>query len=226
MLPLVEHQEAIAGALDLGEDVRGEQDGVLAAQAPDELAHLHDLHRVETVDGLVQDQERRPVDDRLGDADPLLVAVREGADGLVRHVAEGRGLDDLGQPLLDLGLAHAAELAGEAQETIDPHLGVERWVVRQVADQLPDLVRLGLGVEAADGDATRGRQEQAAQKPERGALAGAVQPEEADALALLDLEVQVADGGVLAVILGDAVDDDHLLAAPLCWPGPYSGKAE
>ena len=40
-------------------------------------------------------------------------------------------------------------------------------------------------------------------------LAGAVEAEEADDLAALDGEGQVADGGVLAVVLGQAFDFDH-----------------
>ena len=65
-------------------------------------------------------------------------------------------------------------------------------------------------VEIAHPDPAGRGQQQARQQAQRGALARAVQPEEADALTLANLEVQVGDRAVRAVILGYLVDDDHL----------------
>jgi hypothetical protein len=59
---------------------------VLAAQLTDHVAHLDDLDRVQTLDRLVQNQERRPVNDRLRDADALPIAVRELTDRLPQHL--------------------------------------------------------------------------------------------------------------------------------------------
>jgi hypothetical protein len=48
----------IARHLDLGEDVRGQQDGVFLAQFADQGAGLADLAGVEAHRGLVEDQDR------------------------------------------------------------------------------------------------------------------------------------------------------------------------
>ena len=118
--------------------------------------------------------------------------------------------------LLDLGHARAAprrrdaaQLGHERQVAPDGHLVVERRRVGQKADARADLVRVARDVDAVDGHLAGGRQEHAAEDLERGRLAGAVEAEEADDLAALDGEGEVADGGVLAVVLGQSFDFDH-----------------
>src|SRR5439155_17313992 len=64
-------EEAIARLADLREDVAREHDRVVAAEAPEELPHLDDLHGVETADRLVEDEEMRLVHDGLRDADEI-----------------------------------------------------------------------------------------------------------------------------------------------------------
>ena len=89
-LAALDDQQAVAGLADLGEDVAGEQDRVLAAQRADGGAHLDDLHRVEAAGRLVEDQQLRLVHQRLGDADALAVAVRQAEDRLRRARRESR----------------------------------------------------------------------------------------------------------------------------------------
>ena len=101
-LAVLDDQQAVAGLADLGQDVAGEQDGVLAAQRLDGRAHLDDLHRVEPAGRLVEDQQLRLVHQRLGHADALPVAVRQAGDELVVDLAR-RGLL--------LGLGHRARAA-------------------------------------------------------------------------------------------------------------------
>ena len=95
-LAVLDDQQAIAGLADLGEDVAGEQDGVLAAQRLDGRAHLHDLHRVEAAGRLVEDEELGLVHQRLRHADALPVAVRQAGDELVVDLAGGGLLLRLG----------------------------------------------------------------------------------------------------------------------------------
>ena len=82
-LALADDEDAVAGLADLGEDVAGDERGVLLAEAAQELAHLDDLHRVEAGDGLVEDEQARPVDDGLRDADALPEAVGKRGDDVV-----------------------------------------------------------------------------------------------------------------------------------------------
>ena len=62
--------------------------GVLLAQFADQLARLADLRRVEAGGRLVEDQHRRVVQQRVGQADALAVALRQRADQLPAHVAQ------------------------------------------------------------------------------------------------------------------------------------------
>ena len=69
-----------ADRLDLGHDVRREQDRVPVAQLADQVADLADLDRVEPGGRLVEDQDVGVVDQRLGQADPLAEPSREVAE--------------------------------------------------------------------------------------------------------------------------------------------------
>ena len=74
---LVDDDDALAGLRDLRQDVRAEDDGVIAGEAADEVARLDDLLGVEAGGRLVEDQHFRVVDERLREADALPVALRE-----------------------------------------------------------------------------------------------------------------------------------------------------
>jgi len=66
-------------------------------------------------------------------------------------------------------------------------------------------VRIARNVDAVHRHLAGGRQKDAAQHLQRGGLPGPVQAQKANDLALLDAEVQVQDGGVLSVILGQTL---------------------
>ena len=86
---LVDDDDALAGLRDLGKDVRAEDDRVVAGEAANQLARLDDLLRVEARGRLVEDQHLRVVNQRLGEADALPVALRELAQW--RSAMSGRG---------------------------------------------------------------------------------------------------------------------------------------
>jgi len=62
--------------LGLGEDVRGQNDAVFLAEFADQVADLADLNRVEADGGFIEDHHLGRVNDGLGDADALLIALR------------------------------------------------------------------------------------------------------------------------------------------------------
>src|SRR5437763_9762243 len=72
--PLRDDERLLAGSGDLGKDVGGEYDGVLARERLDELAHLYDLCRIETDGGLVEDEHLRIAEQRLRQPDALPLA--------------------------------------------------------------------------------------------------------------------------------------------------------
>ena len=76
-LALVDDHDALAGLRDLGQDVRAQDDRVVAGELADQLARLDDLLGVEAGGRLVEHQHFGVVDDRLRQADALPVALRE-----------------------------------------------------------------------------------------------------------------------------------------------------
>ena len=67
---------------------------------------------------------------------------------------------------------------------------------------------------AADANPAGGGKEQAAHELDGGRLAGAVGPEEGEHLAAHDLQTQVVDGDLVAVMLGDVFQLNH--GVPIC----------
>ena len=83
---------AVAHRLHLGQDVGGQDHAVGARQLADQRADLADLVRVEPDGRLVEDDHVGVVDDRLRDADALLVALGQRADQPVADVGQAAAL--------------------------------------------------------------------------------------------------------------------------------------
>ena len=99
-----EDPDPVAHRLDLGQQVAREHDR--EAAFVDELAQqvqdLDDAERVDRGRRLVEDEQVRRLDQRVGDAEPLAHAARVGLDRIVRPVGQA----DVGEDLVDgrLGL--------------------------------------------------------------------------------------------------------------------------
>ncbi len=86
-----EDRDPICDLLHLREDVARDEHGpTLGAEAPQEVAHLHDPGGVEAVGGLIEDQQRGILEQRRGDAEALLHPQRIGPDHVVRAGREAR----------------------------------------------------------------------------------------------------------------------------------------
>ena len=178
----VDRQQVIADPLDLAQQVRGEDDGdpELGAGAPDEVQHLVAAGRVEPVGGLVEEQQPRVVDERLGELDALLHAGRVAADGPVALLVQADVPEDLGRPLAS-GVGRQAGDAGHVgHELGGAHVGGQAVVLGRVAHQLADAGGMvGDVVPEHEGRARGGRQQPEQDADER-RLAGAVRPDQPD----------------------------------------------
>ncbi len=85
---MVDHPDLVAGGLDFGEDVGGDQHGMVDSQFLDEVPDLDDLVRVESVCRLVKHHEAWVVDYRLGYSYSLLVASGEVLDQSVAEMCD------------------------------------------------------------------------------------------------------------------------------------------
>ena len=79
-----DHDEAVDGRFDFGEQVAGQQHGAaLVGEVAEQFAHPGDAFGVEAVGRFVQDEHLRVADQGLGDAEALTHPERVGADPLV-----------------------------------------------------------------------------------------------------------------------------------------------
>jgi hypothetical protein len=83
--------------------VRGKQNGALLADLFDVLDDFGLLVRVEIAGRLVEDEDRRVVQERLTQTDALPVAVRERVDVFSEHLGEAAHLDHLLHARLERG---------------------------------------------------------------------------------------------------------------------------
>ncbi|MNX87325.1 hypothetical protein D3C86_1192500 [compost metagenome] len=162
-------------------------------------------HQVQVVGRLVQDQDVAADPEQLGQLHPVLLAARHALDGGVGllvgeeealEVAAHRDLSVLdGDPLgvagdlLDhglLGIEQVAPLVGVNEAGVDPHLD-----------------GAGVGLVLPQDHAHEGR------------LAHPVRPDDPEAHAGRELQVQVRDEGAIAEAFGDALELDDLVAEPL-----------
>src|SRR5205807_1386592 len=174
-----------------------------------QLARLDDLPRVEASGRLVEDQDGRIDEQGVGQADALAIALGQGADELATDVGQPAAVDDGLDAAAGLAAVQALDAGAEAEVFGGTHLGVERAVLRHVADAASDFERVPEDVKAVDGGGAGGGGQEAGEDAHGGRLAGAVGPEEADHTAARHVEGDVADGGVVAEKLGQLVDVDH-----------------
>src|SRR5262245_27791501 len=183
--PVADDRDAVAGLLDLAEDVAREKDRpALRLRLADELVERLLDERVEPGRRLVEHQQVRPVLEGDDQADLLLVALR-----VLLELAAGIEV----QALDELLLVRRLDAASEVREVLDRlaagELVVERELAREVAQPAMDLDRVHGRVDAEDRRLARRGADVVEQRPDRRRLAGAVWTQEAERLALGDFEV-------------------------------------
>ncbi len=207
---MIDDGHAVAEAFGLVHVVGGQQDGAaLLPERPDDVPQLTARLRVEARRRLVEEQHLGIADERARDGEALLLSARELADPdvglfLERHARDGFVRRD---PL-------AIEAAKQRQRFADRELVRELGLLQRDADPLADVVVLPAPAHAEDFDLAGRRVEQSLDDFDGGRLAGAVRPQQAEALAPLDGEVQAAHrldrrlGGVRLDEIG-AADGQH-----------------
>ena len=205
----VDDDHARAHDFHLFEDVRRKNDGLVGAHALDEIAHFVLLIRIETVGGLVEDENVGIVYERLREAGAVLVPLGERVYRLVQHVFEEAQLDcAIHRPAARVA-AQAAELGREMKEAVHGHVGITGRVLRQIADQALRGNRVLEHIVAADGDRAGGRGNEADHHAHGGRLAGAVRAEESQDFAAFHRERHIVDGDLGAERLGEVLNLDQ-----------------
>jgi hypothetical protein len=173
---------------------REEDGGAAVVYRPEVLPQPVAGLRVQARRRLVEEDQWRLVNQRRRGVEPLLHAAGELLGALVGLVGEVDEVQQVGDAPVALAPRDAVGLAGEPDVLLRCQLRVDAGLLGHVADGLPDLPGLGRHVEAVDPDAPAGRRQQRGEHLDRGRLARAVRPEEAEELPLGYRQVDAANG--------------------------------
>jgi hypothetical protein len=208
----VDDDQPVAHMLELAEDVGGDEHRPLAvADGTDELAHIGDPGRVETVRGLVQDKQRGVAEESGGDAEALLHSERV----LAEPVRTTRAQPDEVENLRYAAYVVSAK-GGQNPEVLDAG---EARPQRRGFDQRAHTAQVAGGLRhagAEHGPVTPRGAHEPEQHRHGGRLAGAVRADEACDDTGRNLDAQPVDRELTAVALGQTVGDHRGWAGFRC----------
>jgi hypothetical protein len=182
---------------------------VATGQVADQRTDLAHLGRVEPGGRLVEDENRRLVQQGRGQPHPLPVPLGELADRPPPDRVDPTSIDRQPHGPASLGPPQSQHPPAERQVLSGPHLGVQRGQFGQVAKPLLDPPGVAGDVDSVDQRPAGRRADVAADHANRGGLAGAVGAEEPDHGPLGDLEFHRIYSSEIAELLGEAVYFDH-----------------
>ncbi|MBI4950708.1 MAG: PAS domain S-box protein [Myxococcales bacterium] len=165
--------------------------------------------RVEAGRRLVEEEDRRVGHERAGDREALLLAAGEVLAAGALLLAQGYEIEHFVDRL-----AASVEGAEERERLAHRELGLEVRLLERDAEPLAQPRRVLLPAATEQGDLARRRLEQPLEDLDRRGLAGAVRPEQAEALPAYHLEVEPVDRDDVAEALHEpAARDGRVHAA-------------
>ena len=152
---------------------------------------------VEVGQRLVHEEDLRLTHDGAAHGDTLALTAGERLRLAAQVLGEVEDLGGVLDLLADLGLVDAGDLQREAHVVGDGHVRVERVVLEHHGD-VPVLRRQVRDVAVTDADGAGVDVLEPREHAERGGLAAAGGADEDEELAVLDLDVELVDGGLVA----------------------------
>src|SRR5215471_2240308 len=211
----MDDSEVVAEPLDLAHDVGREDDGLPAVPAvADEADDRARGHHIEPRRGLVENHDRRIVDERAGDGGLLLHAGGKLVAPPVAKTVHIQAVENVVDALFERGLVEAIQ----ASKVLDKLLGCQARVkccsCGQEADIRANLFRLLNDVMAADHRSTVGRLQYGREHPERGGLASPVRAKQSVNLSGLAGEADIVHGSDFTALFvlkpfGQSTSFDH-----------------
>ena len=169
-------------------------------EGAEEAPHLADAVRVEAVERLVEDEDRRVPDEGRGQGEPLAHPEREAADPPIGRVPETEALEEL----LGRRCRHAGLHRGEADVVAGGPVGVEA-LVEDRPDDAGRVRQVGVA-DAVDRRRPARRVGEAEHDPHARRLARAVDAEEGGDAAGEGRGGEAVEDGHRAVVLGELVE--------------------
>jgi len=201
----VHHRDAIGHhqglALVVGDEYRGDAEAAL--QPGDLDAHLLAQLEVEVGERLVEQQHRRPDDQRPGQRHALALAAGELERAALGKAAQLYEIQGLSHALLKFRAFYSPHSQTKCNVFACRHVRKERIVLEHHTDIAPERRQAGNRAPLDENLACRGREETRDQAQRR-RLAAARRPEQREELAFAHLEVDAGDGDRGAVALLDA----------------------
>ena len=186
---MVDQGQTVA-AVPLLHEVGGEEDGdAAAAQLLERAPQVAPRRRVEPGARLVEQEEARPVEERLGDLGAAAEPPRQLASPLPVAVGEAEAGERRVYPSREIAPAEAIEMPLVPEVLADRELEVEARALEDDAEEPPHRPRLPSWIEAEDTDLAGLRARQGGEETEERRLAAAVGAEEAEDLPRRHVEI-------------------------------------
>src|SRR5277367_2427520 len=138
---VLEDKHFVAGLVDIAQQMRGDEkpDASLFANVLDDLHHALASHGVETVGGLVENEQLWAVHQRLGQFDELLHSQRIGAHFSIADFSEPHIEEGFVGALQSLSRWQAGKLGHIAHKADAAHVSNKGIVLGHVPDALANL---------------------------------------------------------------------------------------
>ncbi len=200
---VVDDADTVCQHVGLFEVLRRQEDGhsFIARESPDLFPERGPALRVEPGGRLVEEENRRRVDQRERKIEPALHPARVRADLAVAGRGEADAIEEPVDQFLPPGAADPVQRRLQPQVLAAGQERVEGGLLQGGSDRRPHLRAFADDVVARNRGATRRRRQQGGEHVDGGRLAGPVRAEEAVDLAGGDPQV-------------DSVDCEHVLELP------------
>ena len=209
---VVDDHDPVGEAVGLLEVLRGQQHGRAGRRARlDRLPHAQPRARVQAGRRLVEEQHRRPGDERGGEVQPPAHAAGVGLGGPLGRLGELEALEQLVRARLRLLAGQVVELADHLEVLEAGQVLVDGRVLAGEPDLGPQRGRVAHDVEAGDAGAARIGLEQGGEDPHRCGLARPVGAEQAEDAPRTSREVHAAERADRPVGLLEPFDDDRII---------------
>ena len=128
-----------------------------------------------------------------------------------RHLIRSTALQQIVDIALALRFGNLVELGIDGEIFFDRQIDIAGKRLGNNADHSPDRIGFARNVMSGDDRLAAGDRNQRGHHADERAFAGAIWPEQAEDLAVGDLEGDAVDGFEITVALDDVVDDDRRL---------------
>ena len=132
----------VTDCTDFRQNMGAEDHRVLLPQPFDQIPDLNDLLGIQSHCRLIQDDDLRITQKRLGKTGSLPIPLRQVADQAPRHLRHPGGFHGLRHKPLPVFFLQFLQLSGKIQILPDRHIRIQRGNLRKITDALLCFLRL------------------------------------------------------------------------------------